>query len=51
MDQARYEKFLKAHFRSVYSWCEEHYDGEPQAAIAAQRIVLDLYRLDLKLRR
>ena len=30
---------------------EEQYEEEPEAALAAQRIVLDLYRLDLRLRR
>ncbi len=51
MDPARYERFLKAHFPSVYSWCEEQYEEEPEAALAAQRIVLDLYRLELELGR
>ena len=43
MDPNRYERFLKAHFRSVYAWCEQQYGEEPVAALAAQRIVLDSY--------
>ena len=46
MNEMTYERFVKAHFSAVYAWCERQFDDEPQAALAAQRIVLDLYRAE-----
>lgn len=45
-DDDPYTRFLRAYFRSVYDWCL-HNGSEPgHAVIAAQRIVLDLYRME-----
>ncbi len=46
MNENHYERFVKAHFPAIYAWCERQIDDEPCAAIAAQRIVLDLYRAE-----
>lgn len=46
MDAIEYERFVKRHFRAIYEWCSNQMDDEPGAAVAAQRIVLELYRSD-----
>ncbi len=44
MESLDYERFVKRYFRTVYAWCARQAEDEPSAALAAQRIVLDLYR-------
>ena len=44
MDALDYERFVKRHFAVVYVWCAARLGEGSRAAIAAQRIVLDLYR-------
>jgi len=44
MDEQQYERFVKAHFAAIYAWCSGQLRDELRAAMAAQRIVLDLYR-------
>jgi DNA-directed RNA polymerase specialized sigma24 family protein len=46
-----YEAFLRRHFPSVYRWCMERTGDVDQCATTAQRIVLDLYRLESRRRR
>jgi hypothetical protein len=40
-----YERFLRRNFAPVARWCQDHFEDEVTAAVAAQRIVLDLYRV------
>ena len=44
MGNLDYERFVKRHFAAVYVWCACGLGDGSQAAIAAQRIVLDFYR-------
>jgi hypothetical protein len=40
-----YERFLRCNFAPVARWCCEHFEDEATAALVAQRIVLDLFRV------
>ncbi len=44
MNASEYERFVKQNFRTIYEWCSTQMNDEPQAAVVAQKIVLDLYR-------
>lgn len=41
-----YAHFVRRYFRSVHRWCAQHCDDRERVDIAAQRIILDLYRLE-----
>lgn len=47
-DVVHYEQFVRQHLPDVQRWCVRRFGERDEAMVLAQRIVLDLYRLEAR---